>query len=154
MDPAWPAEIRSSPISIKRGYDLARRMLQPVPIPSYKATPRKLIALATLAKALPEADFYRAPLTVSYEDGLVNAAGVQQCASTMSGNESTGVNDGSKTTTLVTYVADAWNYGAEIFCLCSVERVAFKEETGKWVVYFQWLDVGLSIVVQNFENSF
>jgi hypothetical protein len=35
-------------------------------------------------------------------------------ASTGSGNDTTGVNDGSKTTTLVTYLSDAWNWGAEM----------------------------------------
>lgn len=45
---------------------------------------------------------------VTFED-RINAAGVEQHASTLVGNDATGVNDGSKNSTLVNYVSDAWS---------------------------------------------
>jgi hypothetical protein len=36
-------------------------------------------------------------------------------ASTVSAMDRTGVNDGSKSTTLVNYLSDAWNWGAEMY---------------------------------------
>lgn len=46
-------------------------------------------------------------------------------ASALTGMDSTGVNDGSKSSTLVTYLSDAWNWGAEVYvrdlavsCIC------------------------------------
>lgn len=41
----------------------------------------------------------------------------QMQASALTGMDSTGVNDGSKSTTLVTYLSDAWNWGAEMYVL-------------------------------------
>ena len=41
--------------------------------------------------------------------------GVYQKASTLSGQDSTGVNDGSKNSTLMNYLPDAWNHGAEMY---------------------------------------
>lgn len=44
-------------------------------------------------------------------------------ASTLSGQDCTGVNDGSKNSVLMNYLPDAWNWGAEMsvrsfyFCL-------------------------------------
>jgi hypothetical protein len=58
--------------------------------------------------------------------------------STLSGQDVTGINDNSKNTTLVTYIADAWNWGAEIFCECEVRYIE-KDKDGKgYRVYFAW----------------
>ncbi|KAK9243098.1 hypothetical protein V1506DRAFT_407506 [Lipomyces tetrasporus] len=51
-------------------------------------------------------------------------------------------NDGSKTTTLVMYIADAWSHGAEVFSSCEVTYVKYIESTKKWVVFFKWLQPG------------
>lgn len=60
-------------------------------------------------------------------------------ASTLSGMDATGINDGSKTTTLVTYLSDAWNWGAEIFCECEVRYVEeAPRDRGGYIVYFAW----------------
>ena len=63
-------------------------------------------------------------------------------ASALTGQDATGVNDGSKTTTLVTYLADAWNWGAELFCECEVRYIEkAKDEQGNddgYLVYFAW----------------
>ncbi|KAL2126285.1 hypothetical protein VTI74DRAFT_1264 [Chaetomium olivicolor] len=60
-------------------------------------------------------------------------------ASTLTGMDATGINDGSKSTTLVTYISDAWNWGAEIFCECEVRQVAkAPPDRGGYIVYFAW----------------
>jgi hypothetical protein len=43
-----------------------------------------------------------------------NSAGVQMQTSELTGQDCTGANGGSKTTVLVTYLNDAWNWGAEL----------------------------------------
>jgi cholesterol oxidase len=45
----------------------------------------------------------------------VNHMGVKQEASTLSGQDATGVNDWSKNSTLMNYLPDAWNHGAEMY---------------------------------------
>lgn len=60
-------------------------------------------------------------------------------ASTLTGMDATGVNDGSKSSTLVNYLSDAWNWGAEMFCECEVRYVT-KAPAGRegYIVYFAW----------------
>lgn len=59
-------------------------------------------------------------------------------ASTLSGQDSTGVNDGSKSSVLMNYLPDAWNWGAEIFCECEVRYVK-KDPSGKgYLIFFAW----------------
>lgn len=59
-------------------------------------------------------------------------------ASALTGQDATGVNDGSKTTTLVTYLADAWNWGAEMFCECEVRYIEKARDREGYIVYFAW----------------
>ena len=61
-------------------------------------------------------------------------------ASTLSGQDCTGINDGSKTTTLASYLADAWNWGADLFCRCEVRHVEELPDGGGYIVYFAWHD--------------
>ena len=58
----------------------------------------------------------RAPITTTFKDGL-NNMGVYQHKSTLTGQDATGVNDGSKNSTLMNYLPDAWNHGAEMYFL-------------------------------------
>ena len=59
-------------------------------------------------------------------------------ASTLSGQDCTGVNDGSKSSTLMNYLPDAWNWGAEIFCECEVRYIK-KDPSGKgYIIFFAW----------------
>ena len=90
-------------------------MLQPEPYPKDYPSLPKLEMLQRQAKALGFEDkFYRPPQTTRFVDGP-NHVGVEMQASTLTGMDTTGVNDGSKNSTLVTYVADAWNWGAEMY---------------------------------------
>lgn len=125
------------------GYDRAREMLEPSEYPSHYPELPKLKTLEEQAKLLGEEyhkNFYRVPITVTFED-RINAAGVQQYASTLTGNDCTGVNDGSKNSTLMNYIPDAWNHGCEIFCECDVLRIKKCEKTGRYIIFYEWLDV-------------
>ena len=92
-------------------------MLEPSPYPLSYPKLAKLDLLQTQAAVLGwENCFYRPPQTTRFKDGP-NSTGVMMRASTGSGMDSTGVNDGSKSSTLVNYLSDAWNWGAEMWAL-------------------------------------
>ncbi|RIA98513.1 cholesterol oxidase [Glomus cerebriforme] len=138
----WPDEIKNDYESIKRGYERAREMLEPCQYPSHYPELPKLTTLEIQAKSLGDEyhkNFYRVPITVTFED-RVNAAGVPQRASTLTGNDCTGINDGSKNSTLMNYIPDAWNHGCEIFCECDVQRIKKCEKTGRYIIFYEWLD--------------
>jgi hypothetical protein len=89
-------------------------MLEPAPYPASYPKLAKLDLLEKQAAALGLQDrFYRPPQTTRFVDGP-NSTGIVMHASTGSGMDSTGVNDGSKSSTLVNYLSDAWNWGAEM----------------------------------------
>lgn len=112
---SWPEEIRSNATSLDPFYQLAEQMLEPTPYPETAPQLRKLQVLQEQARHLGvEHKFSRPPQTTRFFDGP-NSTGVPMRASTLSGQDSTGVNDGSKTSTLVTYLSDAWNFGAELY---------------------------------------
>jgi cholesterol oxidase len=74
--------------------------------------------------------------------------GVEQHACTLCGDCVTGCNHRAKNTTLMNYLPDAWNHGAEIFTQVSVRRVAANPNPtptspGRWLVYFRPLGVGI-----------
>ncbi|KAF0475607.1 FAD/NADP-binding domain-containing protein [Gigaspora margarita] len=142
--PFWPDEIKNDMKSIKMGYARAREMLQPVPYPKHFPELPKLKVLEEQAKRLGSdylEHFYRPPITVTFEN-RVNAAGVRQLKSTLTGNDCTGVNDSSKNSTLMNYIPDAWNHGCEIFCEIYVQRIKKDKETGKWIIFYKWLNKG------------
>ena len=92
-------------------------MLQPVPYPQEFPPLHKLTMLQKQADALGLGDqFYRVPQTTRFESGP-NSTGVEMQASALTGQDTTGVNDGSKSSTLVNYLSDAWNWGAEMLVI-------------------------------------
>ncbi|CAG8533020.1 3332_t:CDS:10 [Ambispora gerdemannii] len=146
----WPKEIKKS--EIEEGYNRARHMLEPNPYPEDWPELPKLTILEEQATLMGYKDrFYRPPITVHFKRG-VNNAGVYQKASTLTGNDATGVNDGSKNSTLMNYIPDAWNHGADIFCEVVVKRVK-QNKNGKWVVYYEWLGDPRCKFSTDFENS-
>lgn len=91
-------------------------MLQPEQYPEDFPPLHKLQVLEEQAKLLGpdfEQRFRRVPQTTTFKDG-VNHMGVYQKASTLSGQDATGVNDWSKNSTLMNYLPDAWNHGTEM----------------------------------------
>ncbi|KAJ7773668.1 hypothetical protein DFH07DRAFT_952716 [Mycena maculata] len=149
----WPEEIRKDPACLDPYYDRAAEMLQPVPYPKEYPALKKLQVLEKQAEALGQADsFYRVPQTTFFHDAL-NNAGVEMKASTGSGQDSTGVNDGSKNSVLMNYLPDAWNRGAEIFCECEV-RYIHKDPSGSgYIVFFAWHGDGRDAFEDDFYNG-
>lgn len=90
------------------------------------------------AEALGYGDrFMKVRQTTRFRDGP-NGVGVEMSASELTGQDVTGVNDGSKNSTLVTYIADAWNWGAEMFCECEVRYIQKLPENKGYLVFYAW----------------
>lgn len=143
-DKAWPEEIIKDKELLEQSFQHAVDMLQPTPYPKDWPVLPKLATLEAQAKGAGAHDkFVRPPITVHFKDAL-NPAGVYQKASTLTGNDTTGINDWSKNTTLLNYIPDAWNHGAEIYTCCNVVRVEKAKkgshQPGPYVVYFEWQD--------------
>ncbi|KAF7332546.1 FAD/NAD(P)-binding domain-containing protein [Mycena kentingensis (nom. inval.)] len=137
----WPVEINSA--QLEKYYRKARDVLEPQCYPSDWPTLPKLKLLQKQAQAIGLGDrFRRVKQTTRFHNGP-NSCGVEMSASTLTGQDCTGINDGSKTTTLVTYLADAWNWGADIFCECEVRHIEkAMDQNGKerpgYIVCFAW----------------
>ncbi|KAL2831638.1 hypothetical protein BJY01DRAFT_260427 [Aspergillus pseudoustus] len=139
---AWPTEMRENPRRMEEYYERAAHMLQPSPYPDSRPNPKKLDHLNEQATLLGrEATISRVPLTTFFESGR-NSAGVPMRSNAGLGHESTGLNDGSKNSVAVTYLADAWNWGAEMFCGCEVRYVEEAQDGRGYTVYFTWHDTG------------
>ncbi|GME65013.1 putative glucose-methanol-choline oxidoreductase protein [Neofusicoccum parvum] len=136
--PSWPKDVRSNPDDLDEYYDRARTMLQPTEYPESYPPLEKLSVLQKQAKALyQEQNFKRVPQTTFFHNGL-NNAGVMMKASTGSGQDCTGVNDGSKNSVLMNYLPDAWNHGAEIFCECEVRYIREDPSGNGYIIFYAW----------------
>ncbi|RAL03117.1 FAD/NAD(P)-binding domain-containing protein [Aspergillus ibericus CBS 121593] len=150
---AWPPEIRKDPSVLQPYYSRAAEMLQPSPYPDNHPRLAKLDNIQKQAESLGKAhSFYRAPLTTFFRRGR-NHAGVMLQGNTGSGNESTGLNDGSKNSVATTYLADAWNWGAEIFCGCQVRYIEQAPDHKGYVVYFAWHGKGRSAFAEDVQTQ-
>ena len=140
-DPRWPQEVRDDLTTrVEEGYRRAVEMLRPTPLPAQIDLP-KLTALEMSARALNER-FYRPPLNVTFDEpaGGVNHVGVEQHACTLCGDCVTGCNHHAKNTTLMNYLPDAKNHGAEVYTQVSVRRL--ERQGGRWVVHYQLFESG------------
>lgn len=133
-DPVWPKELNED-TTRQEGFARAREVLRPVPYPDNAPPLRKLTALEFSGNALAR-DVVRPPINVTFER-QVNYAGVDQPACTLCGDCCAGCNVGSKNTVQVTYLADAFQHGAEIFTEMRVSHVL--PERGRWRVFFEAL---------------
>jgi hypothetical protein len=89
-------------------------MLEPTTYPPTLPHPQKYSVLKQQASLLGLSNKVRpVEQTVAFSSRM-NAAGVDMSASTFSGEDTLGLNDGSKNSVLVTYLADAWSWGAEM----------------------------------------
>ncbi|KAK0652213.1 hypothetical protein B0T16DRAFT_405718 [Cercophora newfieldiana] len=135
---AWPPQIRENPDVLDEYYKKAEAVLQPEAYPDDAPKLAKLELLQKQAEILGHADrFKRVRQTTRFRDGP-NSTGVEMSASSLTGQDVTGVNDGSKNSTLVTYLADAWNWGAEMFCECEVRHVEKCKNDEGYLVFFAW----------------
>lgn len=138
-DPRWPAEVRADvETRLAEGYARAREMLRPTPYPASFPDLPKLDALEKSSRALG-APFYRPPINVSFQDGP-NHVGLDQKACVGCGDCVTGCNHSAKNTTLMNYLQDAWNHGAQIVTQAKVDWLERRE--GKWVVHYQVVGEG------------
>lgn len=146
-DPRWPRSVRDDVGSgLEQGFSRAQEMLRPASYPnSFPALP-KLQALEAIAdffvseKTAPTGIFSRPPINVTFETG-VNHVGVWQNATDGNGDDVTGSNDGAKNSTLMNYLPDARNYGAEIYTEIAVRRIE-RGDGGNWRVHYQLLGLG------------
>ncbi|KAG0238168.1 hypothetical protein BGW42_007159 [Actinomortierella wolfii] len=139
----WPEELSQDKALLEESFQLANDMLQPVPYPEDWPELPKLTTLEKQAKgAGVHEKFTRPPITVHFKDAM-NPAGVMQKKSTLTGNDTTGINDWSKNTTLMNYIPDAWNHGAEIYTCCNVVRIEHStKRSAPYTVYFEWVEEG------------
>lgn len=145
-DARWPAELRGRPEELRPFYERAREMLKPSPYPEDFPLLPKLEALRASATAMKqEQNFYRPPINVNFEQfpNNTNHVGVFQQPCQLCGDCVSGCNHAAKNTTLMNYLPDAHNHGAQIFTQVSVRFVERKEE--RWLVHLQLLDAGREV---------
>ena len=120
-DPRWPAESAPTTTAASRtAIARAAEMLKPQPYPAAPRLP-KLDALAKAAAAFDGGDdFYRPPINVTFEDGATRRRGAARPA-TSAATASRAATTGAKNTTLMNYLPDARNNGAEIFTRVAVQ---------------------------------
>jgi cholesterol oxidase len=139
-DTRFPQKLRNDiDTLLAEGYQRAEEMLKPTPYPEVGFPPLpKLTALEKSADFLNE-KFYRPPINVTFQDG-VNHVGVEQKKCNLCGDCVTGCNNKSKNTTLMNYLPDGKNHGAEIYTCISVQWVERQED--KWLIHYQLLGSG------------
>ncbi|KAJ5153414.1 uncharacterized protein N7482_009892 [Penicillium canariense] len=134
---SWPTELNDE-AAWKKYYGRARDVLEPASYPLDYPNLPKLDLLQKQANLMGWGEkFYRVPQTTRFVDGP-NSTGVEMHASTGTGMDATGINDGSKSSTLVNYLSDAWNWGAEMFCECEVRYLKAAPDGEGYIVYFAW----------------
>jgi cholesterol oxidase len=148
--PRWPQALRDRAV-LDEGYRRAWEMLKPNPYPptgtkGYPPLP-KLAAQQTSATYLGQqygpvlADFYRTDINVNFTVDGPNHVGTEQKPCNNCGDCVSGCNVRAKNTTLMNYLPDARNHGAEIFTQCAVKYVE-KAPDGTWTVHFDWVGSG------------
>lgn len=136
-DPRWPAALRHDAATVLAdSYRHARTMLKPSPYPSDWPALPKMAAHQKSAGAMDQ-KFYRTDINVTFEDGI-NHVGVEQRKCSLCGDCVTGCNEGAKNTTLMNYLPDAHNHGAEIFTNVNVKFV--ERQGDKWQISYEVLD--------------
>jgi cholesterol oxidase len=137
FDANWPKLLQGrTDADLQLGFDRAREMLKPTPYPDDQGPLLKLEAFEHSASQLG-AHVDRPDIAVTFQDG-VNHVGVEQHACNGCGDCVTGCNYGAKNTTLMNYLPDSCNFGAEIFCEVSVNSL--HRYDGRWQVHYTAID--------------
>ncbi|WP_085709152.1 MULTISPECIES: alpha/beta fold hydrolase [unclassified Pseudomonas] len=143
-DPRWPLAVREDQDGLlKAGYEKARTMLKPNAYPDSAPNLPKLDANKKSADFLKQgANFYKPPINVTFDKlpNNLNHVGVEQLPCNHCGDCVSGCNNKAKNTTLMNYLPDATNHGAEIFCQAQVRHL--ERDGDGWIVHFQYLDSG------------
>jgi len=135
----WPREFRQQPSLLKDYYQLARESLGANPYPaSYDTqTPgykplNKLRALEKSGLALG-VEVQRPDINVTFNQNKNNHFGFSQAQCNLCGDCCSGCNVGAKNTTLMNYLPDAHQHGAELFCNTSVDYI--EQTSDGWQVH-------------------
>ena len=131
-DPAWPEALTGDP-ALELGYERALDMLEPMTLPEDRPI-AKVEALRAAAHSMG-VPFTPLPINVAFESGT-NAAGVALEACTFCGDCCSGCNIGAKKTTMMTWLPDAVNHGAEVFTRASVSHIE-RAPGGAWRVHYR-----------------
>jgi cholesterol oxidase len=131
----WPAAFRDDPRALDTYYERAREMLSPNAYPDTHPVLGKLEALEHSANVMGKR-FYKTPINVTFDD-KTNKFGVPQPACTNCGDCVSGCNVGAKNTTLMNYLPDAANHGAEIFTQAKVLWIERDGAQDVWRVYVE-----------------
>ena len=135
----WPENLRKDRELLADCQELALNMLNAKPYPNDWPVPAKLKSMEIASGQWGNGSFYRPPINVTFTDGK-NIVGVEQKACNGCGDCVTGCNYSAKNTTLMNYLPDARNHGAEIFTEVAVDRIELKK--GKWVVRYRVMGTG------------
>ena len=139
----WPTPVKNDMKGLFDGMALAKNMLKPTPYPVGQPNYPPLPKVEAHKKSAVEVgdDFSYLNINVNFEDQLEgNHVGVAQKACNNCGDCCSGCNVSAKNTTLMNYLPDAVNYGAEIFCEVAVSHLERKGD--KWLVFYQLINVG------------
>lgn len=146
----WPVALRDRAV-LDPSYERAREMLKPNPYPAagtrgYPPLPKlkaQEVSGAYLKKTHPDqpAEFRRTDINVNFTVDGPNHVGTLQKPCNNCGDCVSGCNVHAKNTTLMNYLPDARNHGAEIFTQCAVKYVE-KAPDGTWTVHFDWVGSG------------
>ncbi len=116
---AWPQALRN-PAVLAPYYERARQWLGSTAYPDNYPPLRKVAALKASAQAIKR-DVQLPPLNVTFNpSSSINPFGVPQSPCILCGDCVTGCNAGAKNTTLMNYLPDAKDHGAEIFTEANV----------------------------------
>ena len=129
----WPDEFIQDKSALAAHTARAMQMLDPKPYPEDFPPLNKLAALETSARAMKQ-PFRRPPIAVNFAD-QINPFGIAQPRCTLCGDCTSGCNDGAKNTTLMNYLPDAHNHGAQIFTQAVVSHL--ERDGAGWRVYFK-----------------
>lgn len=125
----WPAAVLNDGLLLK-GLELGESMLGVAPVPG----PERFAKFAGMRKAAEAAGvpLQTPSMTISHKPGP-NVVGVMQYACRYCGDCWSGCNMGAKNTVGITYVADAVDHGAAVFCESRAESIS-KTESGWEIV--------------------
>ncbi len=140
----WPEAVLNDGL-LARGIDLAEEMLGVAPVPR----PQRFAKFAGMSKAAEASGraVQLPSMTISHTRGW-NAAGVLQNACRHCGDCWSGCNAGAKNTVGVTYIADAIDHGASVFCEAKVQSLS-KTASGWDVVVQDLSQQGASLRIQS-----
>jgi len=144
-DPHWPQAFKNDVKSLlQSGYERAQAMLQPLPFPTTFSSPEKLQAMETSAQFLGK-EVTRLPINVAFHEtpDNINHVGVEQPPCNFCGDCVSGCNVGAKSTTLMNYLPDARNNGAQLFECAEVQYLERKDDY--WIIRFKFLESGQDI---------